>query len=69
MDDAVAKVLERIRMFRQEKGLSILELANRAELSHSYVYYLESKQKIPSLTTLYKLAVAMDINMRDFFGS
>lgn len=67
MEEAVGKVLERIKMFRLEKNLSILELANLAGISHSYVFYLEAKRKVPSLTTLHKLAVAMDLSMRDFF--
>jgi transcriptional regulator with XRE-family HTH domain len=67
MDEAVAQVMERIRELRIENGLSLVELANRANVARSHLFYIEAKRKIPNLTTLHKLAVAMDLSMRDFF--
>ncbi|MCQ2604711.1 MAG: helix-turn-helix domain-containing protein [Spirochaetia bacterium] len=67
MDKEVEAVLEKIRAKRLEKGFSILKLANAAEISHSHLYYIETKQKIPTLETLSRLAKALDIPMKDFF--
>jgi XRE family transcriptional regulator of biofilm formation len=63
----VSAVLDRIRALRMEKGLSILDLANRAEISHSYLYYIESQKKVPTLTVLCRLAKALSVEMKDFF--
>ena len=69
MDKDVIQVLERIRQLRVERNLSILELATRANISHSYLFYLESKRKVPSLTVLFQLARALEIPIRKFFES
>ncbi len=67
MDKEVEAVLDKIRQKRIEKGLSILKLANAAEISHSHLYYIETKQKIPTLETLSKLAHALSMDLKDFF--
>jgi transcriptional regulator with XRE-family HTH domain len=67
LDKEVAKVLENVRRIRNEKELSILEVATRAEISHSYLFYIESKRKTPTLTILSRLAKALGVKMKDFF--
>jgi transcriptional regulator with XRE-family HTH domain len=67
MDKEVEKVLDSVRRIRIEKELSLLEVATRAEISHSYLYYLEAKRKVPTLTILNRLAKALGVKMRDFF--
>jgi transcriptional regulator with XRE-family HTH domain len=66
-DKEVIAVLENIRRTRVEKGMSILDLADEAEISHSYLFYIESKKKVPTLTVLNKLAKALGVSMKDFF--
>jgi transcriptional regulator with XRE-family HTH domain len=67
MDQEVEAVLEKIRLLRTRKGMSILELANRSNVSHSYVYYVETKKKVPTLTVLCRMAKALDVRMKDLF--
>jgi transcriptional regulator with XRE-family HTH domain len=67
VDKEVEKVLENLRKLRLIKELSIIDLANEAEISHSYLFYIESKRKVPTLTVLNKLAKALGVGMRDFF--
>jgi transcriptional regulator with XRE-family HTH domain len=67
VDKEVEQVLENLRKLRLEKELSIIDLANEAEISHSYLFYIESKRKVPTLTVLNKLARALGVGMRDFF--
>jgi len=67
VETEVEAVLEKIRLIRTSKGISIIELANRAEIAHSYLYYIESKKKIPTLGVLFKLAKALEINIKDLF--
>jgi transcriptional regulator with XRE-family HTH domain len=67
MDKEVAAVLNKVHKIRLDKGISILDLANEAEISHSYVFYIESKRKVPTLTVLNKIAKALGVKMKDFF--
>jgi len=67
VDKEVEKVLDNLRKLRLEKELSIIDLANDADISHSYLFYIESKRKIPTLTVLNKLAKALGVGMKDFF--
>jgi transcriptional regulator with XRE-family HTH domain len=67
VDKRVEAVLEMIRLTRVNKGISIIELANMAEISHSYLFYIEAKRKIPTLTTLFKIADALQIDIKDLF--
>lgn len=67
VENDVEAVLENIRKIRLQKELSIIELANEAGISHSYLFYIESKRKVPTLTVLSKIAKAMGVRMVDFF--
>jgi transcriptional regulator with XRE-family HTH domain len=67
VDIEVEQVLDNLRKLRLEKELSIIDLANEAEISHSYLFYLESKRKVPTLTVLNRLAKALGVSMRAFF--
>jgi transcriptional regulator with XRE-family HTH domain len=61
MDAAIAfgKVL---RQLRQDKGLSQEQLGFDAELRRTYISILELGQQQPSLTTIIKLAKALNIS-------
>ncbi len=50
-----------IRHFRYEAGLSQDGLADRMDVSPSYISMLESGKRYPSIETLIRLAVALDI--------
>nr|MBP3282812.1 helix-turn-helix transcriptional regulator [Treponema sp.] len=63
----VDEVIEKIRKFRTEKGISILKLSVDSGISRSHLFYIESKKTIPSLDTLARIAYAMDLRLRDFF--
>lgn len=61
MDAAIAfgKVL---RQLRQDKGLSQEQLGFDADLRRTYVSILELGQQQPSLTTIIKVAQALNIS-------
>lgn len=61
MDAAIAfgKVL---RQLRQDKGLSQEQLGFDADLRRTYVSILELGQQQPSLTTIIKLAKALNMS-------
>ncbi|MFA6857180.1 MAG: helix-turn-helix domain-containing protein [Treponema sp.] len=68
-DVRVVDVIERIRGLRVSKKISIEELATRANISRSYIYYIETKKKIPTLSVLFRLADAIGADITDFFSS
>jgi DNA-binding XRE family transcriptional regulator len=68
-DIRVVHVLERIRDIRVSKNISVEDLAGRANLSRSYIYYIETKKKIPTVTVLFRLADALEVPIEDFFSS
>ena len=67
MEKETEKVLENIRKKRLEKGISLLNLANEVEISHSHLYYIESKRVIPSIDIFVKIVKALDEDFSSFF--
>lgn len=67
MEKEISDVLEKIRLTRVQKQVTVIDLADKAEISRSYLFYIESKKKVPTLTVLYRLAKALDVDMKDFF--
>ena len=58
----------RLRGIRQERGLSQEELAFKAGLHRTYVSSAERGQRNVGLINVERLAQALDIDIRDFFG-
>jgi transcriptional regulator with XRE-family HTH domain len=56
---------ERLHELRTKRGLTIEALADDIEMSRTYVSNLEVGAKVPSLTTLLRLAAALDCNVTD----
>lgn len=54
---------ERLTELRQKRGLTVRALAEAAAMSFTYVSDMERGQKVPSLTTLVRLAVALDCKL------
>ena len=68
MDNEIKFVLEKIHKIRCDKGISIIELSLRSGLSHSHIFYIESKKKVPTLTTLIKIAKGLEVDLVDLFS-
>ena len=56
---------ERVTTLRKKKGLTQSKLAEKAEISNNYVSNIENSHSIPSLETLVKICVALDITPND----
>ena len=67
MEKEVEEVIDKIRKFRKERNISILNLSLESGVSRSHLFYIESKTTIPSSETLTKIAHAMDLQLKDFF--
>ncbi len=61
------KVATRIQEERLARKLSQMELALEAGISQGYLAMVESHQKIPTITTIFKIAKALNINPSDLF--
>jgi transcriptional regulator with XRE-family HTH domain len=60
---------QRVRDFRYSKGWGPDELANRAEISRTALYQIESgKTGLPRAGTLRRIAVSLDDSMDDLLG-
>jgi transcriptional regulator with XRE-family HTH domain len=68
MEQETEKILENIRKKRLEKKVSILNLALDVGISHSHLYYIESKKVIPSIDVFVKIAKALKTDMKDFLN-
>ncbi len=58
----------KIKAIRKEKGIRAEQLANDSGLSESYISRLENGKQSPTLSTLEKLAKAMDVPVIAFFS-
>jgi transcriptional regulator with XRE-family HTH domain len=57
----------RIREIRMEKGLALRKLAERCELSPNAISKIERGENSPTVSSLHKLALALDVPITDFF--
>ncbi len=58
----------KLKNFRQEKGLSLIELSRISKLSVSYINEIESGKKFPKIDKLQALANALEINYEDLIS-
>jgi len=59
---------ERMKVLREEKGLTQEKLAEAAKVSLNYVTALECSRRSPSFAMVEKIAKAMKIDPRQFFA-
>ena len=59
----------RLRQLRKEKGLTQEKLAVKAGLHYTYIGVVERGEKNISLVNIGKLALALDVEVVDFFST
>ena len=67
IEDQELKVATRIQEERLARKLSQLDLALEAGISQGYLAMVESHQKIPTITTIFKIARALNISPTELF--
>ena len=67
MEKETEKIIDELRKIRIEKKISLLKLSNDAKISHSHLYYIESKKVIPSMDVMMRLIKALGIKHKDIF--
>lgn len=60
---------ERLKYLRTSRNISQKDLALKSKVSQSTVAQIESSKKDPSISTLKKIATALDIEIAIFFAS
>ncbi|MGH2540412.1 MAG: cupin domain-containing protein [Actinomycetota bacterium] len=60
MHDAVAAIGPKIRQLRQQKRMSLQQLAERSDVSAAAIHKIERNAMVPTITTLMKLAGALN---------
>jgi transcriptional regulator with XRE-family HTH domain len=60
---------ERLRHVRKRRRLTQEELATRADLAGPYISDMERGLKVPSLTTVLQLAMALECKVTELVGA
>jgi transcriptional regulator with XRE-family HTH domain len=65
MERITEQILTKLREKRREKKVSVLNLALEVGISHSHLYYIESKKVVPSVDVLVKISRALEVPLED----
>lgn len=60
---------QRVRAVRKEKSLSQEALADRSELDRTYIGGVERGERNISLVNIEKIAIALEIEIKDLFNN
>jgi DNA-binding XRE family transcriptional regulator len=67
VEQETEKIIEFLRKMRIEKKISVLNLATSVGISHSHLYYIESKRVIPSVDVVVKIAKMLEVSLSSIF--
>jgi len=56
-----------LKVLRVEKGLSVIQLSNRARVSESDIHYYERGTKGPAIPNLFKICDALGASVSEVF--
>ena len=68
MSDLAKQLGRRIHLFRKQNGLTQAALAEKVKISNEFMSGIERGAKLPSLSTLEKLAGALRVSLKDLFN-
>jgi len=60
-------VYSRLRQEREHRGISQLELSYSSGVSQNMITYIETGKRTPTLTTIFKLCNAMNLDVSSIF--
>lgn len=63
-----ATVARQLRLRRLQAGLTLEDLADNAGISVSFLAYLETNKKKPSLATIAKISAALNVPVSELFN-
>src|SRR2546427_12485962 len=65
-EDGIALIGPKVRQLRRQKNLSLQQLAERSGLSAAAIHKIEHNGMVPTITTLMKLAAALNRSVAYF---
>ena len=66
-NDYLRLFAQRVRMLREEQGISQEKLAERAELHRTYIGMVERLERNPSLVSIHKIANGLGVDVKQLF--
>jgi len=66
-EDVFIQISKRIKNCRKEQGITVQELANRADVTKGFISQIENSRTIPSLMVLIQIIKALGIDLNSFF--
>jgi len=63
------KIIEKIKSIRLVKGFTLSQLSKRSGLSKGYLSKIENQTKLPPVSTLQRIAGALDIDLSTLFAN
>ena len=60
VEGIVSSIGPKLKKLRQEQRLSLQQLASKAEVSAAAIHKIERNDMVPTITTLLKIATALD---------
>ncbi len=67
-DELHATIGKNIRELRKQRGLTLKQMARRTKLSVSLLSQIERAESSASVSSLFKVATALDVKLVDLFG-
>lgn len=67
MSDTVKVLGDRIRLIRTERGFSIEELAEKADINTTHLGRIERGETIPKLDSIEKIINALEVSIEELF--
>jgi transcriptional regulator with XRE-family HTH domain len=66
-NDVFIQISKRVKSFRRDKGITVQELANKANVSKGFISQIENSRTIPSLMVLVDIIKALEVDLNVFF--
>jgi transcriptional regulator with XRE-family HTH domain len=68
MSDLSRQLGRQIQLFRKQNRLTQAAVADKARISNEFMSGIERGAKLPSLSTLERLAAVLKVNLKDLFN-
>ncbi|MGN6510799.1 MAG: helix-turn-helix domain-containing protein [Chitinophaga sp.] len=67
-EDIIIQISHKIKEKRKAKGITVQELADRADVSKGLISQIENNRTVPSLLVLVNIIRALNLDMNEFFN-
>jgi len=67
-EDILIQISQKIKEKRKAKGITVQELANKADVSKGLISQIENNRTVPSLLVLVNIIQALNLDMNEFFN-